>query len=231
MMYWFYLILFVLAVITPEIIRSDAIYFLGEERTEELIIFVLGVLAFMIFLWEEKRAIKNTQEKTAILRKMNQISKDLTQSYSYIGELNRKLEILHGVDLNFPKETLLSKNKEDEVVHSILTAIETLAGTDQFCLCFKKAKSGEILKEMKLRNEFSFSEKNMKGRIKNNNRSLPDEDVTVIKSDKEIDGVTVHTIIAKRRLQLSNDLEAINSLSRQALFFYAAMERVRNCKT
>ena len=64
-MYWIYLIIFILAVLTPEIITKD-VGPIGQERVEELIIFGLGVISFLVLLIRERQLSKSRNEKTEI---------------------------------------------------------------------------------------------------------------------------------------------------------------------
>ena len=92
-MYWIYLAIFILIILTPKIIQ-DGIFFLHEEDIESLIIFFFGLFAFTLYLAKEKALLKVFQEKLHLQKKANTITKDLSDSYSYIGGMNRKFDIV-----------------------------------------------------------------------------------------------------------------------------------------
>ena len=54
--------MFVIAIMLPDIIRGP-IYFLAEERAEEVTLFLLGSVAFLTFLQNERRIAIQRKEK------------------------------------------------------------------------------------------------------------------------------------------------------------------------
>ncbi len=101
-MYWIFFILFVLASITPETIQGNLLG-LHEEEAETLIVFLLGAVGFLIFFLKEKSMLRQIREKILIQREKSDITKDLSESYSYIGETNRKLDLLKGLIISLPE--------------------------------------------------------------------------------------------------------------------------------
>ncbi|MDP1620133.1 MAG: hypothetical protein Q8M12_04000, partial [bacterium] len=86
-MYWLYLIIFIIAVMIPDIFRED--YFgIPHEQIEELAIFILGLLGFLFFILKEHQLVVQEKEKKREQRRLQQTARDLIESYSYIGEIN-----------------------------------------------------------------------------------------------------------------------------------------------
>ena len=83
----------------PEIIVSGVSFF-SEERLEIIILFVLGSIGFFLFIIKEKQLIKSQKHRSKIQKDLAMVSKDLTNSYSYIGETNRKLDIIKNISPN-----------------------------------------------------------------------------------------------------------------------------------
>ncbi len=80
-MYWIYFILFILAILVPDLVRGQ-FYFLREENLEELIIFILGIAGFSIFIFKEKQlSVQKIRQKIGH-KKLQQTAKDLVDSYS-----------------------------------------------------------------------------------------------------------------------------------------------------
>lgn len=95
-MYWLYFTLFLIAVLTPIFVEGER-GFLPEDVHEASIILVSGAVAFIMYALKEKSLLKHVREKLWFQQKTTDITKDLSQSYSYIGEVNRKMDILRGM--------------------------------------------------------------------------------------------------------------------------------------
>ena len=98
-------------------------YGFSADQTEEFATLILGSIAFAVFLIQERLLKKNVSEKKAIQKKVNRMTKDLTHSYSYIGEINRKVDILESIALSYPESLILTTKKQKEVYKSIMEAI------------------------------------------------------------------------------------------------------------
>jgi hypothetical protein len=106
-MYWIYLTLFVLAILTPQFIARE-VGLLREEDVEALLIFCFGAFGFMIYLAKEKTLLKLIREKLHLEKQTSLITRDLSDSYSYIGEMNRKLDIVQDFIFDLPKVTAVA---------------------------------------------------------------------------------------------------------------------------
>lgn len=101
-MYWIFFILFILAALTPESVRSG-IFGLSEEGAETLLVFFLGATGFLLFFAKEKSLLRQVREKLRLQREKSDITKDLSASYSYIGETNRRLDLMESLILSLPE--------------------------------------------------------------------------------------------------------------------------------
>jgi len=106
-MYWIFLIIFIITVLVPDIVR-DNFYAISETRSEEILIFLMGAMAFAIFMKNEKQLIFHKKEKEKDKKKIEQTVKDLVESYSYIGEVNRKMDLLMNTALGLSDRSALS---------------------------------------------------------------------------------------------------------------------------
>lgn len=148
-MYWIFFILFIVAVMVPDIVRGP-ISFLVEERVEEIMIFVLGAIAFFVFIKNERKIFLQKKEKEKDEKKINQTVKDLVESYSYIGEVNRKMDILMNTALGLSDGSDLNKKKEAEIYDSIIGAANFLMKADRTYLRFIDVVTGKTKKEFKI---------------------------------------------------------------------------------
>lgn len=146
-MYWIYLIIFIVAVFVPEIV-SRGVSGLSQMAVQELALLFLGLINFGIFLIFEKRMLRLKQEKIIASRDVNRLTKDLTNSYSYIGETNRKLEILKSIMLSLPPCEKMTADKERETLHLIVQSAHILTKSSKIILRINKEQVG-IIKEIK----------------------------------------------------------------------------------
>ncbi|MEK9173874.1 MAG: hypothetical protein AAB845_01275 [Patescibacteria group bacterium] len=146
-MYWMYLLLCVFAILTPEFIQSGT-WMLSQDDLESLIIFGFATLGLLLYISKEKAFFQAHEEKVTLQKKTNTISKDLSQSYSYIGEMNRKLDVIQEVIFELPKKTLLKRKKPTDLYKPVLDAAKVFARTDKAALLIvdikKKICSEEI---------------------------------------------------------------------------------------
>jgi len=147
-MYWIFLILFVVAVLIPDLVRNG-LYFLSEQRVEEIFIFLIGAAAFFIFIYYERLISFHKREKEKDRKKINQTVKDLVESYSYIGEVNRKMDILMNIALGLSDRSMLSKDRETEIYESIISAANFLMKAERVSLRFVNFETGQTEKEIK----------------------------------------------------------------------------------
>jgi hypothetical protein len=229
-MYWIYIIIFILAVLTPEIVAND-FGVIDQERIEELILFSLGVVTFLIVLLKERQLSKSRSEKTEFQREASRIFRDLKDTYSYIGEINRKLEILKNIALGLPENSLLTPTKEKEIYDSIIEAVRTLVKTSDFSIRFINTNTNNVEKEIKGR-------KNFYAGVRNNllanaeNACVSERDkYMLICSPRSIDNISAWIIIAKKKNQISENIEILKALASQSLFLFAFSRKAMLNKT
>lgn len=144
-MYWIYLFLFVLMIFTPEVVAQGFLFF-REEDVESILIFVFGLVGLLLYLGKETALLRAIREKLSLQKESNQIRKDLVQSYSYIGEMNRHLDILRDVIFGSPHtaEELLHDN-DGKIYNSVFDASFLLSQSDAAALLFVNQTDGSIL--------------------------------------------------------------------------------------
>lgn len=149
-MYWIYLIIFVLAVLVPDVVPRDSmVFFLDEEQLEELLIFILGLTGFLIFRWKEKQSNSRLAEKIKIQKEAHQISKSLTDTYSYIGETNRKLDILKNISINLAEVNDIGPEGEKKFFDTLVESIYILGKSKKFVIRFIDTETGKTEKSVK----------------------------------------------------------------------------------
>ena len=222
-MYWIFLVLFIIAILIPDIIRGP-VYFLTEERAEEVAIFFMGVVAFLVFMRNEYMFSVQKKEKEKDRKKMKQTVKDLVESYSYIGEVNRKMDILMSIALGLSDRSVLNKNREKEIYEAIVSASNFLMKADRSFLRFIKQKETKNIKEIKLDHK--------KNNVKNEDLVSMGKDISfkknkdylVVCSNQKINDIKSSLVICgydDEEEKNPKNIEILKVFASQALFLYS----------
>lgn len=228
-MYWIYLTLFVFVVLTPKIIQ-EGFYFFGVEDAESLLIFCFGLFGFALYLVKEKALLQVFKEKLHLQKRTHIITKDLSNSYSYIGGMNRKFDIVKELIFHLPKDTAIALAKGDsKIYHSIIQTVKLVAKTEFVSLRFVNVKTGEIEKIVD----------NGLGRVPAcfNARALAlsektcwdESDYMAVRSPRKAKDIAAYIIFPKT-VNRMDDMEVFKILASQALLlfcvdWYGAPER------
>lgn len=215
-MYWLYLIFFIIAVFTPDIITKD-FPSLSEEKAEELIIFILGATAFAIFMATEKKLNFQLREKSNIQREASMASKDLTNTYTYIGEINRKMDILKEITLSIAEKGKINGEKESELYGSIIHAVQMFTKSKNVGIKFIDIKRSAIIKEIG-KNKKAKCDFKSKIMSEENRNYLDLNGMIYVRSIKSANNIVACIAIEKiNKNQKLEDPELIRVLASQAL--------------
>lgn len=218
-MYWIYLAIFVLVILTPKIIQAGWIFF-QEEDIEALLIFSFGLFGFLLYLAKEKALLRVFQEKLRLQKQTNIISRDLSDSYSYIGEMNRKFDIVKEFIFNLPKSTADALVQRDPHVYApIIEATKLLAKTDHVSLRFVNIKEKKLERMFEIHPKESFSKFTATLLLESKKFFWEEEDVVIIRSPRQASGMTAFLIFPKSTNR-TEDVEVFKILVSQALFLY-----------
>lgn len=132
-MYWLYFILLIVAISTPIFIESEA-WHVSEDVRESALILVVGTIGFLLYVLKEKSLIRHMREKLWFQQKNSIITKDLSQSYSYIGEVNRKVDILKDMMHRLVGVTESHPKKVEKVLWEILDTIKHVTQAERVSL-------------------------------------------------------------------------------------------------
>lgn len=150
-MYWIYLSIFVLAVLTPEIVQEGRFY-LGEEDLESLLVLMFGTFGIAAYLIKEKALLRLFRERLRLQKQANVITRDLSESYSYIGEMNRRFDIVRDLVFRLPEETAAALAKTggqpDSLYTPIIEAISLLSKAESISIRFTDTGSGEVVRRI-----------------------------------------------------------------------------------
>ena len=219
-MYWIYLALFVLAILTPGFVQVD-FSLLGEEEIESLLIFFFGTFGFMLYLAKEKTLLRVFREKLHLQKQTNMITRDLSESYSYIGEMNRKLDIVKDLIFNLPKTTAAALERDDESVYaSILETVSLLGKTDKVALCFINTRKKTMEQVQMKQPSVSFGRHLDATKLLEGGKFFwEEEDYAVVRSPRQAKNVAAFLVFAKVANRVE-DREVFKILASEALLLH-----------
>ncbi len=228
-MYWIYLVIFVFLVFVPEIIRGNLGVF-GEETVEEIVLLFLGGTIFIFYLIRDSQIQKIQKELDEKRRENNRMLKDLTQSYSFIGEINRKLEIAKNIFLGLPEWSKKGSGNKKESFEYIMASIKALTKSQDHCLLFVFENHFEKIWELKSNKDFACNPFEKKLFDKNRRYYEDDQFMTVI-SPENIEGiVSIIKIRKKTPHQTLEDPDILKALATQALFLFVFLQKNKRLK-
>jgi len=210
--YWVYLFLCVFAILTPEFIQSGT-WVLSQDDFESLVIFGFATLGLLLYISKEKAFFRAHEEKVTLQKKTNTISKDLSQSYSYIGEMNRKLDVIQEVIFELPKKTLLKRKKSTDLYKPVLDAAKVFARTDRAALLVVDTKKKTCIEGIGEQLFKYYSAEYLLGAKKS---FWMEEKVLIVRSPYAAGGKHVFLLLGKVTNH-SEDMEHLQILASQAL--------------
>lgn len=224
-MYWIYLIFFILAVLTPLGV-TRGYFFLPEEETEGLVILFLGMMTFFIYLAKERALFRLVRERLLLQKTTNTIRKDLSDSYTYIGAMNRKQEIVKELLFELAEATAQDHDHCDLWYRKILDAAAVLSKSDDVSLRFVDVSEKVLL------DHYECGPQGNRHFVDFVPAALFDSERTffeyrghyVIRSPRISDGVAAFLIVTKLVNQFEEE-EIFKMLASEALLLYLLSHR------
>lgn len=222
-MRWIYLFFFLLILLVPEVIIRDY-GVIREEHLESLSILLVGIMASTVFLWREKQLSQHMADKRRYQQEVSDVSKDLVNSYSYIGEINRQLEILKNIALGLPEGDEFTEEKRKEVFDAILEAVLVFSRTESFVLRFVHCEDGRIEDEMGMGKPV-FSEKTA-DLLGHDRKTFRIGEHSVVRTAKPLDGYAAFILLDRTQVS-DEDAEFLQAVASQALFLFVWGKRAQ----
>jgi hypothetical protein len=158
-----YLALFVFAVLSPSLVSRD---YLGidERHVEELLIFVFGIVGLGTFSIYQRIMERKEKEHEDAKNDYERAKRELVESYSYIGTINRKIELLKKL-ANETSLTIVERDKRAKDLYgSLIASAATSVGSPMAVL--------RIVHLEKLRTELEIHHGTQGNQIKVSNKEL-----------------------------------------------------------
>ncbi len=213
-------------VFSPEYIRQGY-FFLSEDDAESLFIFFLSLIGFLLYLAKERALRKIRGEQKKIRQEKNIIFKDLESSYSYIGELNRKFEILKRSVGALPGTlaTFGRTAKDDELYQPILDAVKILSKADSVAIYFVHTTEHRIERSFVSGKKGVFSDITHESLLHEKVRHFwLENDHYRVASPKAVDHFRAFIVFPKKSNEF-DDYEIFKILASEALFLFCLVRR------
>jgi hypothetical protein len=223
-MYWLFLVIFIITIMTPDIVRGG-MFGIQEERIEEFLIFILGMIGFLFFIIKEHQLEAQKKEKLKEQRRLQQTSKDLVDSYSYIGEINRKMDMLMQIGSDLSSGESMNKRRESEIFRSIIDAAIFLLRGKASSLIFYDVEVKRVVKEICSDKKCQLIQKNEEFFNMGENIYIKTiEDFMVFSSNRTTHDIRSYLVVKgfdEFQGQDNNNQEILKYLAVQALFIYS----------
>lgn len=227
-MYWIFLILFLFATATPEVIQGR-VFGLDEELAETVIIFLLGAFGFLIFFLKEKSLLRQIGEKILLQREKSDITKDLSESYSYIGETNRRLDLVKGLVLSIPEAVeLLRRGETRKAYHPFEKSVLTACKSAAFLIRIVDTGRGTVEKEIRNGKVSACTAIPVETLIRSGKKISEVDGCVIVRSSGTIDGRAAFLVYPKTVNRIE-DPDMLGALATQSLTLFF-LERIEGKK-
>jgi hypothetical protein len=225
-MYWIYLVIFIFIILTPKLI-SGGWLFLHEQDIESLLIFCFGTFGFILYLAKEKTLLRVFREKLHLQKQTNMITRDLSDSYSYIGEMNRKLDIVQELIFQLPKTTAnVFAQKKENIYDSILQTVSLLSKTDQVTLCFVDTRKKVIAQVYQKNNGTSLAVSMYPEKLLTSGKFFWEEaEQVIVRSPSQAKNIAAFLVFSKTKNHIEDE-DVFKILVSEALLLYCMKERI-----
>jgi len=231
-----YFVFFLLAVLAPSLVRHD--YFgISQTMLEETLIFVMGLASLSTFAIYERIMEKRLLERNTTTQNVERVTKELVESYKYIGSINRQLDVLK----KLANETSLSLVTSNAYWKDLL---QSLASNAASCVDASRVLVRFVeLERMRTDREVFFS-RGAKDALKLSNkelRKLHDQRLTsaflhtengdellVVASDQKDSHTRAFLIVEADSSRITDaDISLIKVFANQAELVYSSLIRER----
>jgi hypothetical protein len=120
----------------------------SRDVTEIIFIFVFSTLAFVLYIIRDYQFLRYEKESKERKKEATRLSKELSSSYSYIGEVNRKFEILKDITLEIPELLENGKKNGKDIYADVLRAIRIFSGCRNFMVILFSQKEKKRYAEL-----------------------------------------------------------------------------------
>lgn len=212
-------------VLVPHFVREGYFFSsLGQEVTEMFLLFIIGIIHLILYNWAETQAKNFSKEKFDYFKKISETNKDLTSLYTYIGTLNRKIEILRRIILTAPQKALSLKKEKNVSYSSILNAIKLFGDCGGITLGFYYKDTKEICIEVS--SQVGFTSRAEKGGcfLENEKEYAKCGEYSIVRSKQGMQNISAYCILKRNHID-EQDVELIKAILVQGIFLFLSSKQ------
>lgn len=221
MLYWIYVLVFISNVMVPILVHENYIpvFFAPQQITEIVCLFVINTIGFSIYLMKHYTHERFVRDCGIYRRDAVNTAKDLNFSYSYIGEINRKIDILKSLIVIPANLGSAYSRSKTEIYSSILKAIEGLAECRNFFLGLYDKNISKSIKTVQngdapplnvdISSVFNTQKTN----------AFPFEDCYIVKTGYDQSGLCAFAVLKKSSLK-NETIDLVKTVLQRMLFLY-----------
>lgn len=230
-----YLVLFVLAVMSPSLV-SKGLFGVEEAHVEELLIFLFGLAGLVTFLAYNRIMDNRMRERDTAVDSAERAKKELIDSYKYIGQVNRQIEMLKSIS-NQTSMTLVDADAyRKDLLLSIVSNAAAVCGSKRGLLRFieiaKLRTESETAYSVSAAESIKISNKELRGihesgvshaiiQLENGSRVL------AVASDRKISSVRAFLIFSVDTPDAEAEVSLLKVFANQAELVYFNLQKNR----
>jgi hypothetical protein len=231
---WFvYLALFVLAVLSPSLVTHDFIG-IDERHVEELLIFVFGVTGLITFSIYQRIMERDQEQHEHAKNDYERAKRELVESYQYIGSINRKIELLKRITNQTSLKIVESDRSTKDIFHSLLANARARVNAETACIRYvdleKMRTEHEIHSVPDAPFAFKIGNKELK-KVHENKlshafiRSDDGQDLLVVPSDHQLKRVKAYLLFPVNAAHIEDiDMSLLKVFANQAELLHFAFK-------
>lgn len=230
-----YLVFFVMAVMSPSLVSSG---FLGidESHIEELLIFLFGLAGLGTFIAYNRIMDSRMRERDTAVDSAERAKKELIESYKYIGQVNRQIEMLKSISNQTSMTLVDAESYRKDLLQSIVSNAAAVCGSKRALLRFvdiaKLRTESETTYSVSATEAIKISNKDLRGlhesgvshafiRVDDGSRVL------AIASDRKISSVRAFLIFSAEVPDADVEVSLLKVFANQAELVYFNLQKSR----
>lgn len=228
-----YLILFVLAVLSPSLVTRDVLG-VDERHVEEILIFLFGIVGLSTFSLYQRLMERKEKEHENAKNEYDRAKRELVESYKYIGAINRQIEVLkrlaNQTSLNIVESNHLSKDLLMSLLAGAAASVGAKTAVIRYVELDKLRTQHEILHTLESKTSFKVHNRDLRkvhaaGASHAFIRSDDGHEVLVIPSDHQGKAVKAYLLITPDPAQAATmDTSLLKVFANQAELLYYTLE-------
>ena len=235
-----YLLFFVLAVMSPSMVTRGYFGF-SEENVEEVLIFLFGLAGLATFMAYNRIVEHRIRERDVAMVDAERAKKELIDSYRYIGQVNRQIEMLKSLSNQTSMTLVHAESYRKDLLQSIVSNAAAVCGSRRALLRFvdlaKLRTDSETYHAISAKEALKISNKELRSLHESNLSHAfikTDEGKTVlaVASDRKQSAVRAFLVFSVEDAPISDvEVSLLKVFANQAELVFSNLQRKRDGQT